>query len=82
MTQHFGGDKDSLINVMKSQTGHKKHVMVYDEDAKKVLTYEVDSDTLGVAIKSYSTTPRYYEFLKEQMLMHKNKIETSKSKNI
>lgn len=78
MTQHFGGDRDSLINVMKSQTGHIKHVMVYDEDAKKVLTYEVDSDTLGVAIKSYSTTPRYYEFLKEQMLMHKNKIETSK----
>ncbi len=78
MTQHFGGDRDSLINVIKSQTGHIKHVMVYDEEAKKVLTYEVDSDTLGVAIEFYSTTPRYYEFLKEQMLMHKNKIETSK----
>lgn len=72
MTRHYGGDRDSFINVLKQQKSEIMHIMVYDEELEKVQTYMVDSDTLGVKIKSYSVRPRYYNKLKQEMLKHKS----------
>lgn len=72
MTRHFGGDRESFMNVLKQQKGKVMHIMVYDKELGKVQTYKVDSDTLGVSINSYSVKPEYYNRLVEEMLKNKS----------
>lgn len=67
MTNHFGGDRDSMMALLQRQSDEVKHIMVYDEELEEVQTYEVDSDTLGVKIKSYSVKPGYYDRLLQKM---------------
>lgn len=67
MTNHFGGDRDSMMALLKRQSDEVKHIMVYDEELEEIQTYEVDSDTLGVKIKSYSVKPGYYNRLLQKM---------------
>lgn len=77
MTSHYGGVRDSFINVLKQQIKDVNHVVVYDEELEEVQTYVVDCDTFGVYINSYNVKPGYYELLKEKMLQNKNKATSS-----
>lgn len=76
MIRHFGGDGDSLVNVLKQYKDSVKQITVYDEDLEEVQTYIVDSDTLGVRIESYSVRPKYYNQLRQKLLKSRG-IDTS-----
>lgn len=60
MTNHFKGDKDSLYKLIKEFNGVDKHITVYDEETEKINKYTVSSDTLGVALESYTLRPTYF----------------------
>lgn len=67
MTRHFGGERDSIIELLKRKKDEVKHIMVYDKELEEVQTYVVDADTLGVKIVSYSVRPGYYNQLLQEM---------------
>ena len=76
MSNHFGGEKDSLMNIIRKKRDEVKHIMLYDEELEQVRTYKVDSDTLGITLKSYEVKPRYYNLLLREMLKHKNSVSS------
>lgn len=60
MTQHFKGEVDSLRSVIRSEAGKVKRLTLYNGESG-VMHFEVEGDTLGVHIDSYSLTPAYYD---------------------
>jgi hypothetical protein len=82
MSNHFGGNNDSLINIIRKKKDEVKHIMLYDEELEQVRTYKVDSDTLGIKLESYSVKPIYYNLLLQEMLKHKEEVSTSEADSI
>lgn len=61
MTTHFNGNTDSLKSVIQVNKGKILKMTLYDNETDIMRYFEVDNDTLGVHIDSYSINPPYYD---------------------
>ena len=66
MTEHFHGDIDSLMTRLRAGRGKERHLLLYDEDYETFTRVNLNSDTLGVRIKSYNLTLKYYDSIYQQ----------------
>lgn len=66
MTEHFTGDRDSLIERLDAGKGKERHLLLYDEDNETFTRVNIQTDTLGVLINSYNLSPRYYNLIYDQ----------------
>lgn len=67
MTRHFGGERDSIINLIREQADVEKYVIVFDEVTEELRTFVVDSKTMGATVESYSVRPGYYEMILQKL---------------
>lgn len=61
MAEHFHGDIDSLMTRLRAGRGKERHLLLYDEDYDTFTRVNLNADTLGVRIRSYNLTLKYYD---------------------
>ena len=66
MTEHFHGDIDSLMTRLRAGRGKERHLLLYDEDYDTFTRVNLNADTLGVRIRSYNLTLKYYDSIYQQ----------------